>query len=306
MAFYKTHLESTLNRIRIHSIILLLVAVLAALSASWWKDTKAEFIFAAICIMIAGVPHGSLDHFVAGTTRNRFKLLPFLITYIATAGAYLLVWWLQPGIAFLFFLIITAWHFGETDLACFGAKKTSPLLTMLYGTAITLWLLMHDHATLLYWTKIVSRESAIAGTAMKWLTVVPHYAWYVIIALMLLLTPKNNPISLLTYLFFLAFLFILNYTSLITGFVLYFTGWHSMNALTHIREKVFAKSELNKVLVKALIPTLGAALLLAVIAWLGQGAWLEHNGLPALFVLLSVLTLPHMTEMHRLYTQSKS
>lgn len=306
MAFYKTHLESTLNRIRIHSTALLLIALAAALSTAWWKDTKAEFIFAAICILIAGVPHGSLDHFVAGTTRQRFRLFPFLITYIATAVAYLLVWWLQPGIAFLFFLMITAWHFGETDLACFDAKNTSPLLTMLYGTAITLWLLMHDHATLLYWTNIVSRESAIAGTVMKWLTVVPHYAWFVIVALMLLLTQKNNPISFVTYLYFLAFLFILNYTSLITGFVLYFTGWHSMNALTHIREKVFAKSELNKVLLKALIPTVGAVLLLGVIAWLGQGAWLEHNGLPALFVLLSVLTLPHMTEMHRLYTQSKS
>lgn len=294
-----------MNRIRIHSILLLAVAILAAASVPWWKDTKAEFIFAALCIIIAGVPHGSLDHFVAGTTRQTFKLLPFLLTYTATAGAYLLVWWLQPGIAFLFFLLITAWHFGETDLACFGFKKSSPFLIILYGVAITLWLLMHDHETLLYWTKIVSRESTLAGNAIKWLTEIPHLVWFAMITGILLLTNKNGEVGIVTQLFFLAFIFALSYTSLITGFVLYFTGWHSMNALTHIREKVFAKTTLQRVFTKALLPTLGAVLLLGVIAWLGKGTWLQHNGLPVLFVLLSILTLPHMTEMHRLYTHNK-
>ena len=298
-------MESALNKHSLHTTILLAIAVLAAVSTSWWKDTNAEFIFAAICIIIAGVPHGSLDHFVAGTTRKDFRLIPFLITYIATAGAYLLVWWLLPGVACLFFLIITAWHFGETDLTCFGAKKPTAFLTMLYGIAITLWLLMHDDPTLLYWTNIVSRKSTVAGTAMQWLANIPVLVWFTVTAGILLLVPKSKEIGLTEQIVFLLFLYLLKYTSLITGFVLYFTGWHSMNALNHIRENVFEKRAIGTLLYKALLPTLGAVLMLILIVWLGQGAWLQHNGLPALFVLLSVLTLPHMTEMHRLYIKNK-
>lgn len=305
MAFCKTNLESDLNKHTLHTIILLAIAVLAAVSTSWWKNSNAEFIFAAICIIIAGVPHGSLDHFVAGTTRKDFRLIPFLITYIAIAGAYLLVWWLLPGIAFLFFLIITAWHFGETDLTCFGAKKSAGVLTMLYGTAITLWLLMHDDPTLLYWTNIVSRQSTIAGTAMQWLANIPELIWFAVIGGILLLVPKSKENGLLEQIVFLLFLYLLKYTSLITGFVLYFTGWHSMNALNHIRKNVFEQQAIGALVYKALLPTLGAVLMLALIVWLGKGAWLQHNGLPALFVLLSVLTLPHMTEMHRLYSKNK-
>ena len=176
---------------------------------------------------------------------------------------------------------------------------------MLYGIAITLWLLMHDDPTLLYWTNIVSRKSTVAGTAMQWLANIPVLVWFTVTAGILLLVPKSKEIGLTEQIVFLLFLYLLKYTSLITGFVLYFTGWHSMNALNHIRENVFEKRAIGTLLYKALLPTLGAVLMLILIVWLGQGAWLQHNGLPALFVLLSVLTLPHMTEMHRLYIKNK-
>ncbi|HMO31521.1 MAG TPA: Brp/Blh family beta-carotene 15,15'-dioxygenase [Lacibacter sp.] len=285
----------------LHIILLAMAALVAALTSGYWQNTRSEFAVAAICIVLAGIPHGALDHLVAGTTRKGFRLVPYLLLYMASILLYLLVWWLLPGFAFLFFLLITAWHFGETDLACFGNRKASRWQIILYGVAIALWLLMHDQQTLLYWTALLSRESSLAIAVVTLLGTVPNLTWLGLAGLLLWTGREKKQIPVLPTFLFLLFLFTLQYTSLITGFVLYFTGWHSINALTHIRQQVFGAEPFRTMLLKAMVPTLGAICFLAAIVWLGNGLWLQHNGLPALFILLSVLTLPHMTEMHRLY-----
>lgn len=294
-----------MNKKLIHIIILIAVALLAVTTHMYWQNTNTEFVIAAICIVLAGIPHGALDHLVAGKTRSGFRLLPYLLLYLTAIGLYLLVWWWVPGIAYVFFLIITAWHFGETDLTCFGSSHAVPWRIALYGLAVTMWLLMHDTPTLLYWTRIISKESQLAAAVVRTLSTVPNLLWLVMVAALLLLRTNLAVTDRIAIVLFIAFLYLLQYTSLITGFVLYFTGWHSMNALLHIRKGVFEEQPLRFMLQKAWVPTLGAISFLAVIIWVGNGTWLQHNGLPALFILLSVLTLPHMTEMHRLYTYRK-
>jgi divalent metal cation (Fe/Co/Zn/Cd) transporter len=102
---------------------------------------------------------------------------------------------------------------------------------------------------------------------------------------------------------FLVFLYALSKTSLLTGFILYFAGWHSMHALLHIKTKVYRRTNLSAMLREAIPMTVLALASLGIVASIGNGVWLQNNGLPALFILLSVLTLPHMTEMHRLYAR---
>ena len=292
-----------MNKTFLHITTLIVVALLAVATGTYWQNTSAEFVFAAICIVLAGIPHGALDHLVAGKTRRGFRLLPYLLLYLAAIGLYLLVWWWIPGVAYVFFLLITAWHFGETDLTCFGSRNTPPWHIAAYGLAVTMWLLMHDTPTLLYWTRIISKESQLAATVVRTVSTVPNFIWLIIVAALLLLRAHRTWRASIEILLFIGFLYLLRHTSLITGFVLYFTGWHSMNALLHIRKGVFEEQPLRIMLRKAWVPTLGAISFLVIIVWVGKGTWLQHNGLPALFILLSVLTLPHMTEMHRLYTQ---
>jgi hypothetical protein len=87
------------------------------------------------------------------------------------------------------------------------------------------------------------------------------------------------------------------------GFILYFTGWHSVNALLHIKGSVFRDVDGRLMLEKAMPATLSATSFLIVMGFMSNGAWLDRFGLPALFILLSILTVPHMIEMHRLYTR---
>lgn len=295
-----------MNRLLLHILSLFMLAVVAAITRPLWLGTTFEWTAVAVLIVVAGIPHGSLDHLLAQHRNKQFRLPQYLAVYLLTAGLYLGVWLLFPGIAFLLFLGFTAWHFGETDFNCFHSGNKAPVLVFLYGSSLTCWLLTQDAALLQQLTALVTRNSPIAAGLVKYLIQLPSVAWLLLCSLILLFNSGKGPNSRAATISFLLFLYLLSHTSLLLGFVLYFTGWHSLNALLHIRQEVFRRSGIKTMLQKAVPATLGALLLLLALGWLSDGAWLKANALPGLFVLLSILTLPHMTEMHRLYRRTKA
>lgn len=286
----------------VHTSVLLLLVAAAALTRQYWKDSQMEFWLSSALIVAAGIPHGALDHFVARHNRKKFDLTVYIFFYVVCAALYLTLWWFAPGIAFLIFLLITAWHFGETDFSCFADKKGAGLYSFVYGTAITMWLLMQDKPLLFRWTTLITGDNQTALSAVSRLAVVPVYTWFLLLCLILFLVGENRREYLRVKIPFLLFVLCLGQTSLLMGFILYFTGWHSVNALLHIKGSVFRDVEGKLMLEKALPATLSATSFLIVMGFMSNGAWLDRFGLPALFILLSILTVPHMIEMHRLYT----
>jgi Brp/Blh family beta-carotene 15,15'-monooxygenase len=287
----------------LHIALLILVSAIFIATREQWMNTMAEFIASSLLIALAGIPHGSLDHQIALYRDKRLRLSLFLLQYIASALFYLLVWALAPGIALILFLILTAWHFGETDFVIFGCEKKPGWMIFLYGWSLTIWLLGQDSAALTHWLGIITRESAISAYFVRFVTFLPTETWYFVLALIILVNGAPGRRQLLVRCAFLLFIYMLSKTSLLTGFILYFAGWHSLNALIHIRTKVFHKTNLSSMMKQAIPTTMAALAFLLVVAWLSNGEWLQNHGLPALFILLSILTLPHMTEMHRLYAR---
>lgn len=283
-------------------ILLLLVAVLL-LTKQFWAGSSVEYGIAVAGILIAGIPHGAMDHVTASFLEGtKFRLFRYLIQYTLSALLYLAVWFLFPGVALLLFLLLTAWHFGETDLVCFTNKKNSPIIIFGYGFCLLMWLLMKDADTTLLWIQLISGKQEYVDAVITALSSVPHLLWFVLSAVMIFITVINDQTKWLPAFVFLCFLFASVYTSLILGFIIYFTGWHSLQALQHIRLSVFKHSGLVKLVLNALPATLGSVVLLFVIITYGKEEWVQSSSLPSLFILLSVLTLPHMAEMHRLYT----
>lgn len=282
-------------------ILLLLVAVLL-LTKQYWAGSSVEYGIAVAGILIAGIPHGAMDHVTASFLEGtKFRLFRYLIQYTLSALLYLAVWFLFPGVALLLFLLLTAWHFGETDLVCFTNKIISPIIIFGYGFCLLMWLLMKDADTTLQWIQLISGKQEYVNAVITALSSVPHLLWFVLSAVMIFITVINDQTKWLPAFVFLCFLFASVYTSLILGFIIYFTGWHSLQALQHIRLSVFKHSGLVKLVLNALPATLGSVVLLFVIITYGKEEWVQSSSLPSLFILLSVLTLPHMAEMHRLY-----
>lgn len=291
-----------MNRNLLHTCILLLIVAALFLTRNDWEGSAVEYGIAVAGILIAGIPHGAMDHLTASFLQgSKFQLLTYLIQYMVSAGLYLAVWFLFPGIALLLFLLLTAWHFGETDLVCFTSKKSSPVIIFSYGFSLLMWLLMKDAAITLQWIQLVAGKHVYVDSIITAFSAVPHLLWFVLSAVFILITVVNEKAKWLSAVVFLCFLFTTVYTSLILGFIIYFTGWHSIQALQHIRLSVFKNAGFKKLLLNALPATLGSVALLFVIVTYGKEEWVQSGSLPSLFILLSVLTLPHMLEMHKLY-----
>ena len=287
---------------RLHPILLLIITLLLISTRSYWPNTSIEYLLCVLCIFITGIPHGSMDHHTASFLNGgRFRLLQYLIQYVAAAGAYLILWFLMPGFAFILFLLLTAWHFGETDIHTLSNKKMNGLLLFIYGFSLTMWLLLKDPAIILYWTGIITNQLEWVQLLMKWLLRFPHWGWFMIAAAVLIFSIHSQPGKWLDTGLFLTFVWLSPFTSLLVGFVIYFSGWHSVQALKHLRISVFKAAGLQQMLWSAIPAITGALLILAAIFFLGNSSWINHNGLPALFILLAVLTLPHLIQMHRLY-----
>ena len=81
--------------------------------------------------LILGVPHGACDPWIPGwvlrrPTRVSFFLI-FFIVYLSISAAYLLLWRSYPLPSTLFFLALTAWHWGTAD----ASLESSPTLSWL-------------------------------------------------------------------------------------------------------------------------------------------------------------------------------
>ncbi len=68
----------------------------------------------AVAVVVAGLPHGALDPWVArqaGLWRTRWGLLAFNLAYLAIVAVVVAVWRVAPGPSLVLFLAISAWHF---------------------------------------------------------------------------------------------------------------------------------------------------------------------------------------------------
>jgi beta-carotene 15,15'-dioxygenase len=290
----------------IHISILLFVTFCAVLTKQYWIGSPVEWIFAGVLIMVAGIPHGSLDHTLAKNRNNKLNLVYYIAGYVGSSVLFLIIWLLVPGWAFILFLVLTAWHFGETDFVSFQLRSMNPGLIFMYGSTLTIWLLWQHTDVLLYWSGIIAQNSSIVDTCVRYVAMLPVEVWFITAAVILLIQKGNSFYLFAERILFVSFLFLLSKTSLIIGFVLYFSGWHSLNAMLHVRTAVFGRAGTLNMLRKAIPVTIIAFAFLFIVGWISNGSWLKEHALPALFVLLSILTLPHMTEMHRLYTNSRA
>ena len=106
-----------------------------------------QLFFFAVAIFTFGIPHGALDHLVeqeAARRRNStFNIIIFLFKYLALMAFYAVLWYFFPEISFVLFIIISSWHFGETDIDYNNNKKLLGLiLKFFYGLCLLTWLLL--------------------------------------------------------------------------------------------------------------------------------------------------------------------
>ena len=246
-------------------------------------------IMAIGAILLIGVPHGGFDGAVArriGWPAGLAPWLGFHLAYIALAALVAVLWWLFPLPSLGIFLLISAFHFGASDIAdsgsdwlpwiahgglisiaipCLQPTLVEPIFAVLIGVNNADVLMSGITLLFIPWT--ISCIGYFGYAYFK-----PQYRKTLISLLMLL-----GLFSALAPLF---------------SFALYFCLWHSRGHMLRLWHSL-AQSERTRSIREAVIYTISAWVSMGIIFYYLQG---EASTLlvQLTFIGLAALTLPHM------------
>jgi len=261
-------------------------------------STLAPWFFLSSALIL-GVPHGACDPWIPGWILHRPSrlsfLIPFFLIYLAISAAYLLLWRSHPLPSTLFFLLLTAWHWGTADASL---ELTPGLRWLLFGIGRGFLVMLAPFV--FHWAdtwSVILLMAPNAGLPPYSLPFIP--ALLVAIALNLLSCPSIHQ-TIETLLLLLLFYLTPPLLSVGTYFVA-FHAWRHLLRLSAIRNQLTSNEPifrwthaLSQLLLLSIPLTLAS---LAFLRWIPpfltssfpQGT----NWVGPYLILLAVLTLPH-------------
>jgi len=249
--------------------------------------------------VILGVPHGACDPWVPGWLERHPSRIPFLVVffalYLTISFLYLLVWKMAPFGATVFFLLLTAWHWGTAD----ASLRFPPGLRWLsFGLGRGLWVMLAPFAfhTLEAW-RVVLLMAPAAGPAPS-----PVF-FQSLLAVPFLLTLASRP-GKTEWGETILLLLLLGLTPPLVGVGTYFVAFHAWRhllRLADLRDHLATRTDalpwlrsLIRLLWFAVPLTIATLLLLPLLPrFLGPMPQTQEQWVGAYLILLAVLTLPH-------------
>lgn len=263
-------------------------------------DLNTQAVICGILLCSVGIPHGSNDYLYRSNL-SRNGLLKFLFTYLLMMAIYGIVWWLLPFLALLIFFFISIHHFGQSN---FENSKVFYLPSILWGTWVLLFpVIIHSNEAIIIFQQMIAANNINLeiikypiNDLYKFIIIVGFSLFYLFI--LRYFETKN----LLKY--FLQFVIVTIwyfFTPLLFGFIIFFCLWHSLQSLKHQSDYYLelTKSNLGDFVLK-MIP-------FSLIALGFFGIYVLYRGfiISEAFILLSIITFPHVMIMDKLYKKSK-
>ena len=248
-------------------------------------------------LVIVGIPHGAVDHLLdTGNIDGKIKL-NFVLQYLGLVGLNLLVWIFFPEAALLFFIVYSAWHFGQTDLNDHKTINLNVFKYVIWGLMIlSIILLGHINETnkilsnMQVWQIPLTENEGVFSSIFVTATAI---IWFIY---------ERNWKMIFTVLFLTISILL----PLVTAFGIYFIGQHSVNGWSHLKQGMRVQ---NKALfLKALPFTTGAVFLFLAMLILLRNNFLNqyHDHLITLFfVFISCISFPHVIAMNNFYNKER-
>ena len=270
-----------------------------------------QFGIAVIGFVLCGIPHGALDHLI-GMREKKWSALSFLTLYVGLILVYGPFWYALPKVLILFFLLLSAYHFGQSQFTGLNMvpKVFKVALYLSWGLTIIWGLLFLNQAE----TAFLINDFGENDTYLS-LFSPPFIRWWFSISCilclgLLLLGVRMQYLSIANFfkeLFLLGVIMISFYLlPIILGFTLFFSVIHSLKVLLDefnyfksFDVQLSAKSFLIKVLPLTIISVIG----IIAIIFLRVNGWITLSVISLAFILVSLITLPHSITMELMYSK---
>lgn len=265
-------------------------------------------------MLTTGLPHGATDHLVfqkntKGLSGKKFWV-HFLGRYLLLMAVYAAFWMILPVISLLVFLLMSFFHFGQSEFFYIQSTEKHPLKITLYlswGALILLSILHFNfsesialigevvsdtNSLILFWESFGNLTlGGLAGITFG------CFLYFFLKGAL-----KQQDLFIEAAIIGL-FLFLFYHANLLLSFVIYFGLWHASKAIYFEMKTLGSENKLGlKKFIQEAIPftllsVLGIVMLILASEWFSG----LLSPLMLFFIVISVLTLPHMTFMAVLY-----
>ena len=270
----------------------------------------------ALFVVLTGIPHGAVDHIVAadvyGLKKTFLDQVKFYGVYLFTMLILGIIWIITPVTGFIIFILISVFHFGQGDLNW---------LTRELGGALS-WLLYISRGVMLLTVPVIYHLDITAPIIEAAIAVdLSSYTWLVENAFMISMLSIAQHLLFMTaavgrvsgkyliqeYILILLLGVMFLFAHPLVSFGIYFGIWHSLNHFFELRDHLTESESTASFfdLYKRTVPfTLISFVGLFFLWYLLGVTGSENQMISLLFILISVLTLPHMLLINRMYTKN--
>lgn len=302
----------------VYGAVLLLTILVTALSlGSALPLESMAFVVLMGAVVLTGIPHGAVDHLVAaelyGLDASWGDQAKFYGSYIALMTLYGALWLVAPGLSLGLFLAMTMYHFGQADLAYIATNGQQHRVAYLSRGLLLMGLPIVAFPevvapifeaiggiNLLAWDGLMQYQMALLGILVAQHGLLLAALWGRSVATTGQLARELLNLTVLSLLFVTV--------HPLVAFAVYFGFWHSLG---HILELVRFFNQRNQPTSmvdfyrKAALFTVISFVLLGILYVTGDAFGSQMEMIALLFILISVMTLPHMLIVERLYQQKQ-
>lgn len=297
---------------RTYRIVLLLSVLIAGLWVAIGGSELEIGIFVVLMIS-TGIPHGATDHvidrFHKAQQGSPFSWGKFLTTYLGAMGLYGVAWYVFPLLSLTIFILISAYHFGQSQLMFIRTGENDLLKQLAY----LCWGLL-ILGGIIGFHPVASGEILAVLLDQHLITSWQQYVYVVMVG-------SGGVLTLILWRFWqkgflntrelaieaghIVFLLGLAYsTSLLISFSIYFGLWHSLSSISH-EIQIFKEANADfrwKNFVQYALPfSLMSFVGIGLLIWGGQMLSAVISPYLLFFIAISTLTLPHMVFMQGFY-----
>ena len=286
-----------------------MLLLLPFLSVFGELSLSTQFFFSAPFILLIGIPHGAIDNVLHAKEAPHLKKY-FIAVYVLIILLNVILWTSFPLLAYLLFLIISAYHFGQSQFSQYFRYQhlIHRLIYFFWGIAILSALILFNLDEIHSWMNEYS-EFSVFGPIHEKQNVVSFLGFSSFLTfglLSFLMYKKAFSVHsfLMECLIFSLIIAAFFLTPLVIGFTLYFIILHSFKVLGDEFHFLRKEKEVNSVLAFlrllapfSLLSFFGLGLLFVLI-------YLQLLDLSygyAMLIVISSITLPHVFVMDHFY-----
>lgn len=226
-----------LNKIRVHQIFFMAFGLLLIFfdkQNAFFKisDVSSSLAIVFLIIMSFGVSHGASDSIVIWDTFSKLKAKALaFFTYLFIVFLGLFLWFQSPALGLIILLLMSIFHFGESDLAYL--KKASRSIKLSWGFAMTLLpIIFFERDVKAIFDLLVNFDISLKiFFVLKILTLffICNFLFLVYISNVIKRKDKT-----LLFLEFLIIIFLASFLEPLYWFIIYFCFLHGIRALIYL------------------------------------------------------------------------